>query len=435
MTALERLLLVRCPALETPGEEAGGEETGGEEEGRGRRLRLFARVVDALTEVCPWIDAVRPGVCTLPIKGPVRYFGSEAAVLERVRETVLGVLDRPGVPGGPAATGGSAATGGPAATGGSAATGGPVVRLGVAEGLFAATLAASVEAVVPAGGTARFLAPWPVAVLEDAALADVLVRLGLTTLGRFADVPSASVLARFGTAGGRCHRVARGLDGDLPGHRVPGMAARLVAALGRDLALTEHQPGFWGGASAADERAAEVLTGLQRRLGPEAVAVPVLDGGRGPGDRCRLVPWRPPGASLDGERSGRGDGRTDDLPWPGRLPPPAPARVLSGERPTAAEVVDGGGAPVAVTGRGLLTGRPARLSVAGGPWRPITGWSAPWPVEERWWSRARRRAARLQVLTAAGTTTGDDPAGGVAGGRAYLLVLERGRWRVEAAYD
>jgi hypothetical protein len=81
------------------------------------------------------------------------------------------------------------------------------------------------------------------------------------------------------------------------------------------------------------------------------------------------------------------------------------------------------GAPVAVTARGLLTGRPARLSVGGGPWMPVTGWSAPWPVEERWWSRGRRRAARLQVL-----------AGG-SEGRAYLLVVERGRWRVEAAYD
>ena len=95
----------------------------------------------------------------------------------------------------------------------------------------------------------------------------------------------------------------------------------------------------------------------------------------------------------------------------------------TGERAGAAEVADGDGAPVAVTARGLLTGRPARLSVGGGPWMPVTGWSAPWPVEERWWSRGRRRAARLQVL-----------AGG-SEGRAYLLVVERGRWRVEAAYD
>ena len=84
-------------------------------------------------------------------------------------------------------------------------------------------------------------------------------------------------------------------------------------------------------------------------------------------------------------------------------------------------MADAAGAPVGVTARGLLTGEPVRLSVAGGPWTPVTAWSAPWPVEERWWSRARRRAARLQVLTADGT--------------AWLLVTERGRWRVEAVYD
>jgi protein ImuB len=293
---------------------------------------------------------------------------------------------------------------------------------------------------VGVGETERFLATWPVDVLGDPELADVLVRLGLSTLGRFAAVPAPDVLARFGAAGVRCHRVARGLDGELPGLRVPGMGRHLVAVLGRELALTEHQPGFWGGASAADERAAEVLTDLQRRLGPEAVAVPVLDGGRGPADRCRLVPWRPAGTSAGDDlaagraRHGRAQGvragHPADPPWPGRLPPPAPARVVAGpgERAAAVEMVDATGAPVAVTARGLLTGRPVRLSVGGGPWVRVAGWSAPWPVEERWWSRGRRRAARLQVAAAGEASMRD-------GGRAYLLVVERGRWRVEAAYD
>ncbi len=385
-----RLLLVECPGLEPPGEDDGGEH-----------LRRFGRVVEALSSVCPWVDPIRPGVCTLPIRGPTRYFGTEEAVLARVTETVTAVERA------------------------------AEVRLGVAEGVFAAALAARTGTVVPPGETARFLAPWSVDELCDPELADVLVRLGLTTLGRFAALPVADVLARFGAAGVRGQRLARGLEGEPPGYRVAGLGARLFATLGAALALQDRQPGFWGGASAADERAAEVLTVLQRRLGPDVVTVPVLEGGRSPADRCRLVPWSPTGAvpaapaGASGGAPAQSRHKTSrrrvppDPPWPGRLPPPAPARVVADER--TAELVDGDGSSVRVTARGLLTAPPARLSVVGGPWLPVTAWSAPWPVEERWWSRGRRRGARLQLLTADGT--------------ALLLVTERGSWRVEAVYD
>ncbi|MGC8472270.1 MAG: hypothetical protein ACP5PM_08265 [Acidimicrobiales bacterium] len=404
---LPRLLLVECPELEAPDEDDGGVH-----------LRRFGRVVEALSSVCPWVDAVRPGVCTLPIKGPTRYFGTEEAVLAQVAEAVQAALDLPG-------------------EGGRDGVESSEIRQGVAEGVFAAVLAARVGAIVPAGETARFLAPWPVAVLSDPELAEVLVRLGLSTLGGFAQLPAADVLARFGTRGIRAHRLARGLDGELSGYRVAGMGPRLVAVLGHALALQDWQPGFWGGTSAADERAGEVLTALQRRLGTGAVTVPVLEGGRGPADRCRLVTWSPavtrsPPASSPGSSSAPGRERPKmkgsrpgvsqaplEPPWPGRLPPPAPARVTVGERPV--EVLDRSGVPVGVTARGLLTAEPERLSVDGGLWVPVVAWSAPWPVEERWWSPARRRAARLQVLTADGV--------------ARLLVTERRRWRVEATYD
>lgn len=407
MTGPPRLLLVECAALATPADDDGG-----------RHLRLLGRVVEHLASVCPWVDVVRPGVCALPVRGPARYFGTEQAVAGRVRETVAAALaSTPSSPPGPDGE----------------------IRLGIAEGLFAAALAASTGTTVPPGETPRFLAPWPVDVLGDPELAGVLARLGLTTLGRFAELPAADVLARFGAAGARCHRVARGLDGELPGDRVPGMAQRLVAVLGRELALVERQPGFWGGASAADERAEEVLTTLQRRLGAEAVVVPVLAGGRGLAERCRLVPWRPRAGS--GAQGRDAPGRAGP-PWPGAVPLPAPARVLVTACP--AELRGGGDVPVGVTGRGLLTARPERLSVAGGPWCPVVAWSTPWPLEEGWWS-AGQRVARLQVLAGA-VPAGACPAGAAPGGavpardvpggeRAYLLVLERGRWRVEAVYD
>jgi hypothetical protein len=371
---MERLLLIGCPALMAPDDG-------------GQVLRQLAALMEALAEICPWIDPVRPGVLALPVRGPARYFGGEKAVLERVAD-IVGVSHDD-------------------------------VLLGVADGVFAAALAALAGCLVAPGATPAFLAPWPVATVAEPELADLLVRLGLPTLGAFAALPARDVIARLGSDGALRHRIARGLDGERPGYRVPDLAARL-AALDRHVPLRNHQPGFWGGVSAADERAAEALVGLQRQLGPEAVAVVSTAGGRGPADRARFTSWR---ADQPVPDAGVDDGSLAE-PWPGRLPAPFPARVPDAGPP--AELVDRAGAPVAVTIRGLLTAVPDRLSVAGERWAAVTDWSAPWPVDERWWSPDRHRSVRLQVAT--------------ADGRAHLLAAGHssagdGGWRLEASYD
>jgi protein ImuB len=86
-----------------------------------------------------------------------------------------------------------------------------------------------------------------------------------------------------------------------------------------------------------------------------------------------------------------------------------------------AEVVAADGAPVGVTGRGLVTAEPARVTI-GGRVDEVTAWAGPWPADERWWDPdAHRRRARIQVV--------------LADGRAHLLSLEAGTWTVEATYD
>jgi protein ImuB len=91
-------------------------------------------------------------------------------------------------------------------------------------------------------------------------------------------------------------------------------------------------------------------------------------------------------------------------------------------RSLVAEVVDGDGRAIEVTGRGVVSAVPARLSVAGGPWIEVAAWAGPWPADERWWDpAAHRRRARLQVV--------------LADGCAHLLALEAGCWGVEASYD
>ncbi|HEX7442692.1 MAG TPA: hypothetical protein VF320_02330 [Acidimicrobiales bacterium] len=332
---MDRLLVVRCPTLLL------------EDEG-GTALRTFAEVLTAVEAYCPWVTPVRPGICSLPARGPARYFGGEEALVDLVHEAASGVVP---------------------------------AEVGIADGLFAAVLAARRGEVVPAGGTAAFLAPMPVGILGQPELAELLDRLGIRTLGEFAALPDADILGRFGADGAHGHRVA--------------------------------EVGFWGGGSDADARAARCLAAAQELLGPDGVATAHLQGGRSPAEQSRLVTWttgsRPGGAVPGAGQAG--------APWPGRIPPPAPAVVHPD--PVRADLADTRGEPVRVSARGLLTVVPDRLSVEGGPWEPLSGWAGPWPADERWWSRSRRRAARLQAVTARS---------------AHLLLVERGRWWVEATY-
>ena len=132
---------------------------------------------------CPQVEVLRPGTCALSARGPARYFGGEEALTRKITEAV--------------------------------ASQGFSCRVGVADGLFAAQLAAQAGPsglVVAAGRTPVFLAPHPVSVLGSPELADLLPRLGIWTLGEFAALPAAEAGSRFGTQGALAHRLARGAD-------------------------------------------------------------------------------------------------------------------------------------------------------------------------------------------------------------------------------
>lgn len=151
--------------------------------------RAFERVARAVETFTPRFVLEEPGRLIFPTRGPARYFGGDAAMAVRCLDAVraIGITD---------------------------------ARVGVADGGFAAVLAARAAEpgaayVVPPGESPGFLAPWPVAALEvpeQPELADLLVRLGLRTLGAFASLPAGAVLGRFGVAGARAHRLARGDD-------------------------------------------------------------------------------------------------------------------------------------------------------------------------------------------------------------------------------
>ncbi|MEP6482420.1 MAG: DNA polymerase Y family protein, partial [Rhodoglobus sp.] len=75
--------------------------------------------------------------------------------------------------------------------------------------------------VIPNGGTAAFLAPLPVSLLEEPELVALLPRLGVVTLGGFAELAAADVLARFGPLGARLHALAGGRDSRPATPRIP----------------------------------------------------------------------------------------------------------------------------------------------------------------------------------------------------------------------
>ncbi|WP_395296752.1 hypothetical protein ACF9IK_27355 [Kitasatospora hibisci] len=304
----QRLKLAQrlCPALELRDRDPEAE------------TRRFEPVVAAVEAFTPRVEVLRPGLCAIPVKGPGRYFGGEAALAAGVQAAVAAALARPpaersgsgpaggtgpdagpqthpadaeagaGHPAGPtpttpgadrgtdpaATTGAARRVRGPAAVtplhpadadragvrrraaavdelfaaapaardgarGGFARpagyppqerpaeypppAAGPAAppttptsashgRVGVADGLFAAVLAARAGVLVPAGRTAEFLAPYPVAALGDEELAELLDRLGLSTVGAFAALPAEAVADRFGPTGTVAHRLARGLQ-------------------------------------------------------------------------------------------------------------------------------------------------------------------------------------------------------------------------------
>ena len=180
-----------------------------------REARAFEPVVRALDAVTPRVELHRPGRASFPAGPPARHLGGDATLVARVLDLALtATVGEPADPEGSAA----------AAAGNGAFDDGPEIRVGVAEGAFAARTAArrAVDGplIVRAGATPAFLADLPVAQLraDDARreeLVDLLERLGLRTLGAFAALDPADVAGRFGAAGLDAWRLAWG-DDDVP---------------------------------------------------------------------------------------------------------------------------------------------------------------------------------------------------------------------------
>lgn len=150
-------------------------------------VRAFEPVILALEAVTTGVEITRPGLAVLGARGPVRYYRGETAALAEIGRALAEV---------PAAVLGG-------------------VMLGLADGAFAAALAARTGTIVESGASSEFLTSWPISVFgssEESPLVDVLLRLGVRTLGDLAGLPAGDVVARFGPEGAQAQRLASGHD-------------------------------------------------------------------------------------------------------------------------------------------------------------------------------------------------------------------------------
>ena len=101
-------MVVTCPDLHSAGLSADPDRD---------TARRHERVIAAVTGFCPDVEVVEPGVCAFGARGPARYFGGETALAARIT-AALADLGEHG-------------------------------KIGVADGFFAALLAARDGRAVP----------------------------------------------------------------------------------------------------------------------------------------------------------------------------------------------------------------------------------------------------------------------------------------------
>ncbi|MER7756204.1 DNA polymerase Y family protein [Kitasatospora sp. NPDC097643] len=452
----QRLKLAQrlCPALELRDRDPEAE------------TRRFEPVVAAVEAFTPRVEVIRPGLCAIPVKGPGRYFGGEEALASKVRTAVANALARQPVPDAVPGdvTPGEVAPGD--VTPGEAASGDavsgpqttpritPHAQVGVADGLFAAVLAARAGVLVPAGRTAEFLAPYPVVALGDEALAELLGRLGLPTVGAFAALPPEAVADRFGPAGTVAHRLARGLQprplvprGEGPDLAVeqrfdpPEPLAEPLVFVARTLAERLHQRLAEAGltcrrvaveVACADGRTASRLWRHEGRLSATALAERV---------RWQLQAWQSAGtftSSISDASHTPDTGFTLLRLAPDGLSPDQGRQLALWGQAVADDRVERAVARVqAVLGHAGLR----RIEPAGGrgpgeqavrvpwgePYEATAPADAPWPgrLPDVWPAVVLREPAPVAVLDAAGRPVTVDGRAGVSARPA--LVVVRGR--------
>lgn len=439
-----------------------------------RDVAMFEPVVKSIIALAPLVEVFEPGTCMVPTVGPSRYYGGDDVLVRKMLKVVIDATHDLGA----------------------------ICQIGIADGPFAARLAARSSTIVPVGESSHFLEPIPLDVLERPELVSLLNRLGIHSLGQFAAMKQTDISARFGPDGVAAHRLASGLDEhrlvahpapidlvmtselDPPADRIDiaaftgrALAVQLVNELvKRSLTCTRvtieaetengetlsrcwrfdgvctektlservrwqlegwlsgevtadrptggisllrlipdqlrpnagEQHNFWNVTTVNDERAARGFSRLQALLGPDAVQVAAVHGGRHPAEQGIFTAW---GERVDEEKA--------RYPWPNSLPPPAPS-VVHTDSPRI-ELLDESGKAITVSRRGVVSRQPTRVRSSQKSERVIA-WAGPWTSDDQWWDiDKQKRRAFLQIVTESGA--------------AHLVAVSGGNWLLDATYD
>ncbi|MFH1329565.1 MAG: DNA polymerase Y family protein [Actinomycetota bacterium] len=423
-----------CPAVVTLAADPGAEAA------------AFEAVAAAVEGLVPRVEVAAPGLLFVPVAGAVGYYGGEGPLVARVAAEV-------------------------------AEAGGPGARLALADGPFAARLAAAAsDGPVIVADTRAFLAGLDVSVLVMEEMAATLRWLGVTTLGALGALPREALASRFGNPGLEAHRLARGEDRWVQPRPLPedlGVEERFdpplqdleqAAFAARSLAhrlITGLGP--WGGAPHRVVVEAESAAGVARSrtwrsadpFGEAEVAERVrwqlrawVESGGVPGGLA-VLRLAPADRSDRGRQLHLGDDAASDLeatralaraqalvgpeavlsarPQGGRRPGErvqwhrwgelAPALERDPRAPWPGRLPGPSPALVPPEPRPLEVewdgGSPERVRL-GSRWEPVLAWAGPWRHTGRWWA-GEGAADRYQVVTSAGAFLFE-----VRGGVSYL---------------
>ena len=416
----------------------------------GAEAAAFEPVAQAIEDVVPRMELAAPGLAFVPVAGAVRYYGTEESLVGKMVAAVEAVA-----PGG---------------------------RFGLADGPFAARLAADAAAEEPliVDDTARFLAGLDVATLGVDELVDTFRWLGVGTLGDLASLPRAAIASRFGPIGLEAHRIASGEDRLVDPRRITdeivaedlfdppledferaAFAARalagrllgLVAPTGAkphrvdvqaESALGEERTRTWRSAHPFSEVELAERVRWQIRAWVESGGVPggIVRLRLAPADLSDLGRQLRLGEAASSEDDARRalsraqgligpDAVLQALPQGGRDPGERvhwyrwgeePGALMDPEAPWPGRLPEPAPALVPPEPRPFEVewedGFPVRVRL-GSRWEPVLTWAGPWRQTGRWWE-GEPAADRYQIVTSAG---------------AFLCEVREGRCALVGVYD
>lgn len=157
---------------------------------REREVQGFTELMDLCGAFSPFFSFFDVGACYVPLRALLRVLGSETSIIQTLREylrhAVVTIYDQP------------------------LALDRVELSLGVAHGVYIASLAAEQDVLVPVGENTRFVSALSIASLEPSALAQSCADLGLRTLGDFCALAPGDVAGRYGSEGLELLQLLRG---------------------------------------------------------------------------------------------------------------------------------------------------------------------------------------------------------------------------------